>query len=543
MGRVVSRESCPQCGSTDNVARYEDGGYYCYTPDCTYAGKGDQGYVPQVKSIKVMNASELRGVVEDIPNRRLSKATCQKFGVTVEYGSDGKISKHHYPTYSMEGELIGTKTRVVLADKKRDDYYSKGNLSGETLFGQHTCRGNGKFITITEGELDALSVSEMFDRKWDVVSLKKGAATAVQEIKASLEFLESYDKVVLCFDNDVAGKKATSAVRDLFSPEKILICKLPMKDASDMLQANRIAEFTKAWWASKPYRPDGIVAGNDTWEAITENRSKPSVLYPWQGLNSMTRGYRLGELVTITSGSGMGKSQMIRELEYHMLQATDSNIGVIALEEDIARTALGIMSVHANRPLHLDEGVSHDELRPHWEATLGTNRYFLYDHFGSTGLDNLLSRVRFMVKSLDCDRIVLDHLSIVVSSQENGDERKAIDEVMTKLRTLVQELGISMFLVSHLKRAGGQAHEDGGRISLSELRGSQSIAQLSDIVIGLERDQQNPDPIVRNTSTVRVLKNRYTGQTGPACYLQYDVNTGRMNEVEAPQEDLNEDDF
>ena len=300
--------------------------------------------------------------------------------------------------------------------------------------------------------------------------------------------------------------------------------------------AGKVKAFTAAWWDAKVYRPDGIIAGEDTWEALCERRDIKSTPYPWEGLNELTRGHRLGELVTITSGSGMGKSQFIRELEYDWLQRTESNIGVIALEEDVPRTTLGIMSVAACRPLHLEEETPVDELRPYWEATLGTGRYYLYDHWGSTSADNLLSRVRYMAKALNCERVVLDHLSIVVSSQESGDERKAIDEIMTKLRTLVAETGISLFLVSHLKRSGGQAHEDGGRISLSELRGSQSIAQLSDIVIGMERDQQHEDETIRNTTCVRVLKNRYTGETGPACYLHYDKQTGRMSEVSAPVE-------
>jgi twinkle protein len=142
-----------------------------------------------------------------------------------------------------------------------------------------------------------------------------------------------------------------------------------------------------------------------------------------------------------------------------------------------------------------------------------------------------------MAKALDCKYIILDHLSIVVSSQENGDERKAIDEIMTKLRTLVAETGVSLFLVSHLRRTSGTAHEDGGKISLQDLRGSQSIAQLSDMVIGMERDQQHEDPEVRNTTCVRVLKNRYTGQTGPACWLKYTIETGRMEEVPQPSAD------
>ena len=87
------------------------------------------------------------------------------------------------------------------------------------------------------------------------------------------------------------------------------------------------------------------------------------------------------------------------------------------------------------------------------------------------------------------------------------------------------------------RRPSGKAHEDGGQISLAELRGSAAIAQLSDMVIGLERDQQNADAQVRNTTTVRVLKNRYAGLTGAACYLYYDKDTGRMIETSCPVAD------
>jgi ribosomal protein S27AE len=127
---------------------------------------------------------------------------------------------------------------------------------------------------------------------------------------------------------------------------------------------------------------------------------------------------------------------------------------------------------------------------------------------------------------------------LVVSDQAQGDERKAIDSIMTNLRKIVQETGVGLFLVSHLRRPSGQkAHEDGGKISLGELRGSAAIAQLSDMVIGLERDQQHADPETRNTTCVRVLKNRFVGLTGAACYLYYDKESGRMIETSCPTED------
>ena len=529
--KFVRHESCPECGSSDALAIYDNGGQHCFASGCDYHVFGDGETPMTTQELPKAKPLNMGGVVAAIPQRRLSQETCSRFGVTVEYSSTGEIQKHYYPYYNGEsGEVCAAKVR----DVKTKGFHATGDMSGAGFFGQQQCSGN-KYITITEGELDALSVYEMFNKQYDVVSLRSGASNAAKEIKEQLEWLESYENIVICFDNDKAGDAALEQVKDLFSPNKLRICKLPVKDASDMLMANRVKDFTQAWWNAKVYRPDGIVAGTETWDTLVEKRQVKSIPYPWEGLNHITRGHRPYELVTITSGSGMGKSQFIREIEYDLLRRCEGNIGVLALEEDLARTTLGIMSVAANRPLHLEEDTPVDQLRPFWEATLGTGRYYLFDHWGSTSADNLLARVRYMAKALDCRYVVLDHLSIVVSSQESGDERKAIDEIMTKLRTLVAETGIGLFLVSHLRRSQGKAHEDGAQISLGELRGSQAIAQLSDIVIGMERDQQNANEDIRNTTTVRVLKNRYTGETGPACYLQYDRSTGRMTEVANPE--------
>ena len=302
-----------------------------------------------------------------------------------------------------------------------------------------------------------------------------------------------------------------------------------------MLKEGKVRQFVQEWWNAKTYRPDGIVAGVDTWDLVVEQENIVSIPYPWQCLNELTHGFRQKELVTITSGSGMGKSQIVRELQYYLLGATKDNIGILALEEDIPKTTLGLMSLAAEQPLHLDKTITREEKRKYWEQTMGTGRFFLFDHWGSTHEENLLSRVRYMAKGLDCKWIILDHLSIVVSDQEQGDERKAIDSIMTKLRSLVQETGVGLFLVSHLRRpSGGKGHEDGAQVSLADLRGSAAIAQLSDMVIGLERNQQHKDEEVRNTTTVRVLKNRFAGLTGPACYLYYDKDTGRMTETSCP---------
>ena len=250
----------------------------------------------------------------------------------------------------------------------------------------------------------------------------------------------------------------------------------------------------------------------------------------------LTYGFREKELVTITSGAGMGKTSLVKELESYILNVTDDNLAIIHLEESIERSVKGLMSIEANAPIHIpqyERELSLEDKKSLWQKSVGDKNVYFYDHFGSMSEDSLLNVIRTYAKSYDCKWIVLDHLSIVVSDQDGTlDERKTIDAIMTKLRKIVQETGVGLFLISHLRRPQGRAHEDGGQISLSELRGSSSIAQLSDIVIGLERNQQDDDPIIRNQTTLRVLKNRFSGLTGKACKLQYDGDTGRLTEVE-----------
>jgi twinkle protein len=183
--------------------------------------------------------------------------------------------------------------------------------------------------------------------------------------------------------------------------------------------------------------------------------------------------------------------------------------------------------------LHLDKDLATpEERRAAYNATVGSGRFYLYDHWGSTDSDNLMNKIRYMVRGLGCTTIVLDHISIVVSgisASEEGDERRLIDNTMTRLRSLVQELNFRCFVVAHLKSIEGKPHEEGARVTLGHFRGSKSLTQLSDTVVGLERNQQ--DPKKSRQTRVRLLKNRHTGETGLACYIEYDTETGRLNET------------
>ena len=540
----VEHKPCPACRDTggdkagDNLSVYSDGHGYCNA--CGHYEKIVKNLTFSATTNNYKEQDNMQSTITPrgtsgsaIKDRRISGKITSKFGVTVTFDKGGKIDKHYYPYYDSKdtNNLIGYKERTVATK----EFQIIGTNKGSGLFGQEANRSGGKYLTICEGEIDALSISEMFDGKWQVVSLKNGANSAARDVKDNLEYIESFDNVVLCFDQDPAGFEAVKAVQDIISVGKLKVCKLPMKDANEMLMNGKIKEFTNAWWSAESYTPAGIIRGKDTWEYLIKSNDSVTVDYPWQGLNKFTYGFRTKELVTITSGAGMGKTSVVKELESYILNTTEDNLAIIHLEEAIETSVTGLMSIEANIPLHIPQyarELSETDKKALWQKSVGDRNVFFYDHWGSMSEDSLLNVIRSYAKSYECRWIILDHLSIVVSDQDGiADERKAIDAIMTKLRKIVQETGVGLFLISHLKRPQGKAHEEGGQVSLSELRGSAAIAQLSDIVIGLERNQQDDDPIIRNQTTLRVIKNRFSGLTGKACRLQYDSETGRLTEV------------
>ena len=515
----IRKEGCPHCGSSDANAIYTDHAY-CFSCE-TYSMLEDRE--PQQPA----NTNLIDGEVNALTKRGISLETAKFWDYRIGNYKGQPVQIANYK--NNKGQTIGQKLRFA-----NKDFLYLGDSKDIGLYGQHLWRNTGKMkmVTITEGEVEALSISQCFNNRWPVVSLPQGCASAKKAISKSIEWLEQFDSVVLAFDSDPQGVKAAHEAALLLSPGKAKIVSFPSgyKDANDMLKANQQKALLDAIWGAKSFRPDGILAGVDLWDMVTSKDDKESVSYPYQGITDKTMGLRVGEIVTISAGSGTGKSQFTKEIAHHLIRQGET-LGYIALEENVKRTAQSLMSLSINKPIHLgSEGVTDDELKHAFADTLGTGRVFLYDHWGSTDSDNLLNKVRYLARGCGCNWIVLDHLSIVVSGMEGGDERRTIDTLMTQLRTLVEELQIGLILVSHLKRpSGDRGHEDGAQTSMSQLRGSAAIGQLSDMVIGLERNQQDQENL--HTTTVRLLKNRWCGITGICCHLAYSIDTNRMTET------------
>ena len=528
--KYLKKSPCPNCGSKDNLAVYSDGHAFCF--GCSYRVPAPTEKKHKRKSYysstQVTSPLIKMVVPKELPKRGITLETAKffKYGTAVNHKG---IPVQVAPYEDQLGRTVGQKVRTH--DKQ---FYTLGDFKNVQLWGQRCWRNHGSygniFCVITEGEIDCMSISQIQGHKFPVVSLPNGAPSANKALATNLKWLNQFNKIVLCFDNDEPGIQAAEKAIEVLPAGKAAICRLPegRKDANEMLKAEEGELLKSLLFQATPVRPDHILNANDLWEELTKEGASSVCPFPYPMLDQFTRGFRKSQMITICAGSGTGKSSLCRELAHHFLK-NKLTVGYIALEESVQRTMQGILGIELNKPLHLEEQIEEVEgLKSAFDKLFGTEKLFLYDHFGSMEPDRLIEQIQYMATAEGVDVVILDHLTIVISGLADVDERRAIDITCTKLRQVVESTGVAIILVSHLRRPQGVSHEQGSQVSTSDLRGSSAILQLSDLCISAERNQQG-DAAERSEMQLRILKNRHTGSTGPIDKLLYDENTGRLS--------------
>lgn len=512
---VLTHQPCTACGSHDALTMYADGSSYCFSCNAYFrSDKQEQRLSTNLQHKGTIPVTDMS--LAPLPKRLLTEATCRKYGYykAIVHGKPAQVACY----YDDNNVCVGQKIRF--ADKT---FETRGKIT-ERFFGQHLFQGGGKKLVVTEGEIDALTVSQVQGNKYPVVSIPAGASSAAKVFRANFNWLESFEEVIVMFDMDEAGRKAVKDVSGILSPNRLKIAWLPCKDPNECLQQNKADSIVKAVWDAKTYKPSDIILGTDLWDIVSQQDDMQSYSLPWEiDMQGMTDGLRKGELITITAGTGIGKTTFVRQVAYHLATHHNIKVGMLMLEESVKTTANGLVCLSLGRPAR--HTIIDEEYKRAFDTIM--HNFVFYNHFGSLECDDLMQAIRYMVTGEQVDFVVLDHISIAISGLDIENERKATDVLMTKLRSLVEETGVGMLVVSHLRRTDGTPAEEGGSLSLSHLRGSQAISQLSDGVWGLERNQQD-EGIKKNLIRLRILKNRYSGETGVAGYLSYDKHTNRL---------------
>jgi twinkle protein len=522
----IRHEPCPACGSRDNLGRYADGGAYCF--GCGHWEKGD-GESRQREGGR-MKADLISGEVVGLPVRGITEETARKFNY--QYGQYKGKPVQIAPYYDSDGNMVAQKLR-----SKDKSFTVLGDLSTALPFGSHAFSKSGKMIVVTEGEIDALSMSQTQGNKWPVVSISCGAGAQVKKYMAKHKaYFDGFDQVIIMFDNDEPGRQAAKIAASIIG-HKARIAELPLKDANEMLVEGRVEEMINAMWRATEYRPEGIVDMVGLKDAVME---RPHVGLSWAfpSLTALTYGIRTGELYAFGAGTGIGKTDFFAQNIVHLIREHGVSVGVFSLEQNPTETATRIAGKISRKPFHIPQeeaGWEDSDLEAAWVELQKSGKVFLYDSFGNNDWEVIKEKIEYLANAEGVRYFFLDHLTALAAWQD--DERKALEIIMSDMGSLVKKLDIALFFVSHLATPEGKPHEEGGRVMIRHFKGSRAIGYWSHYMIGMERDQQSDDMRKRMTTSVRVLKDRYTGRaTGQMFYLGYDFETGMLFEAQAPED-------
>jgi twinkle protein len=480
---------------------------------------------PSMRKDNVLSLDDIRELkVRGIPERKIGKTVLEFFGVKMTFNSDGETEAHYYP--------YGEDAYKIRRLPKDFSWIGKS----KELFGMNLFNSNGKRLIITEGELDTLSMAQAsfdkYEKIYPVVSLSSASAT--KSILEHREWVRSFGEVILCLDTDEAGRAAQTEAIRIIGIDKVKLWKPPpdCKDACDVYLKHGTKTLMSLVFDAAPYIPAGIVGKDALWEALANYNAIASHPYPkcMDGVNEKLKGKRFGEITLFTSGTGSGKSSLLREIILDILETTsDSKIGIISLEESPHETARKLSGMCIGKNPAREE-IPLAELKVGFDKAFGDNRITVLDHQGSISDNSIIDQLEYMALS-GCNYLFIDHITILVSEGvENLTGNEAVDKMMNELLRLVKRHDIWIGLVSHLRKvqSGKTAFEEGQLPSLDDIKGSGSIKQISFDIIAFARNMTAADENERNHIKMRVLKSRYTGLTGDCNGLQYDYETGRM---------------
>lgn len=526
---LIETGPCAKCGNghkTPCAAKYSSGWTRCFSCGKNYRWD-PSALATDINAVSIRKKplmEFIKGEYTDVAARAITQQSMEEWdvGFTQYHGAPAYIFNY----YNKDKELTGQKLKI-----KGGKYIQLGTC--DDLYGINKLKP-GKYVVITEGEFDAVAVSQVQDHKYTVLSIPHGAASAKKYIARNMQMLEdNFQQIILMFDMDKPGQESAQECARIFTPGKCKIAKLSEKDACDMLKAGKHEELIKSVFFAQEYKPEGLVTYNDVKDVQDINYG---LSYPFQTLTDITYGIRPQEFYTIGAGTGVGKTTLLKHIISHLRTEHDAKVGVIFMEENNELTKLTLAGLVYGKPIHVP-GVAYnkDKVAEIHQQLGKDNSLVFFDHNATRDYNSVRDYIKYMVHGYGCKYIFLDHITALVAMEEGGDDRKKLDNIMSDLSNKIREWDFTLFMVSHLTTADGTPHEEGGRVMLKHLRGSRAIGQYSNFVFGMERNQQDPE--TGQITTIRCLKDRYTGQaTGKTFDVKFNVDTGRLEEYVAPIE-------
>lgn len=577
MARFVKHTSCSSCGSSDAYALYVDDDDYesghCFScqftvPSREYIEEQDGKQVSKQKvrsstkeqQMSVNEVKSTKPAISDAEKGRVKSETTSKsggfrairdeistmFGVRHSFTEDtGEVCEQYYPV-TQEGLLVGYKVREV-----PKNFYSIGRTGADCeMFGQFKFNRGGKYLLITEGEIDALSSYQMIydynkskgsDFETAVVSPTTGAQSKKQ-IAKNYAFCDTFDQIVLCYDSDKAGQEAAEEVVKYLPKGKVKLMQMRYKDANEYLQKGKQKEFISDFYNAKPYVPVGIMGSGEITSSMREEFKTPKIPLPpfmHKLQEMMAGGVPLGRIVNLGSSSGSGKSTIIDEIVYYMLFNSPHKVGVVTLESTTGQYGIKLLSRHIGLKLELktndealeileSEHTKQKEQELFWTET-GEHRFYLVDDRDG-GVENVKDAIENLVISCGCKVIILDPVNDVIGSLSNEEQ----ETFYSWQKGMVKSHGCTFYNVMHTRKtSGGQkAGSTGADLHEEDLMGSSSAYKSAACNLMFSRNKEAENELERNTTIMKATKIRWTGKTGIAGKYYYDIEKHTLHDLD-----------
>lgn len=564
MGLFVKHVDCDKCGSSDGKAIYKDGSHYCWVcKDKSLSAdykdhldsKKRKGKVKKVKEVEDMEVKpSTKPALTKEEQQEFKSETSTKgkgfrgirdefntmFNVRYSYSEEtGEVIEQAY-TCTQAGELVGYKIREV-----PKNFYSKGRTGADCeLFMQFKFNRGGRYVIITEGELDALSAYQMFadynktkgDYETAVVSPTTGA-NSHKQIAAQYKFFDSFEQIIVAYDSDKAGQDAVETIVKVLPKGKVKIMSMRYKDANEYLQKGEEKAFISDFYNAKAYVPVGVLPSSGLYDRILNQSSVAKIPFPpFMGeLNDLfIGGMPLGHIINIAADTGIGKTTLVNEMIYYWIFNSPHMIGIVSMELDAGQYGEALLSRHIEKKLALipsqEEKLAFlrsDKVKAQAQDLMldssGNSRFYLLDNRDGS-VDDIKDTIEELVVGCGAKVIVLDPLQDILDGL--GNEEQA--EFMKWAKGFMKSHSVTFVFINHMRKTpAGQNGAD----SEQNIMGSSTIIKSASANILLKRDKMAEDELTRNSTEISVTKNRVCGLTGPAGSIYYDNTTHTLHNL------------
>lgn len=570
MDYVFGKNPCPRCRQNgndkagNNFTFYGEGkGGYCFACGFTVLSDeqreergldSDYDEELEVSTKEIITTEENEQIkkytgIKSKGWRGISDEINKIAGVRYSYDDEtGQPDKQYVPT-TIGGKLAGYKTREF-----PKDFSNPIGVVGSTcdMIGQFRHPQGGRTVLIVGGEVDYLSADQML---WDyqvkkgnthfprvaVVSPTVGESGCVKQVQAQYEWFNKFEKIIIGFDNDKAGKEAMKALVAVLPKGKVHVAEWTKKDPNAMLTAGMEQQFINDYYRAKPYTPDGIVGSGGLLDKIREQAVLPKIPLPpfmHRVEELMAGGIPLGVIVNLASASGTGKSTIIDECTYFWIFNSPHRIGVITMESDSGQYGTKILSRHMGRKIDLIRDVTEKLAFLDDPATIaasnelfklpdGSDRWHLIEDRDG-GLESLKDLIMQLIIQCECKVIIIDPVQDMLEGLTNEDQAKFCQW----MKGVIKSHGVTFVNVNHVRKSGGgqKANSTGADMHEEDIFGSGSLIKSAACNLLFTRDKEAEDDMEKNTTYMKMSKCRWTGNTGGAGQYYYDKETHTMHD-------------